>query len=87
MTSPIDADSEHNGRRARGRIRQRHAGALHRKGALYGIDHAAELDDGTIADQLHDAAVVGGDGGSKMVSRCRFRAASVPASSASIRRE
>jgi hypothetical protein len=25
------------------------------------IDHAAELDDGTIADQLHDAAVVGGD--------------------------
>ena len=26
------------------------------------VDHAAELDDGTIADQLYDAAVVGGDG-------------------------
>ena len=38
------------------------AGALHRKCAVYGIDHAAELDDGAIADQLHDAAVVGDDG-------------------------
>jgi hypothetical protein len=35
---------------------------LHRKRAVYSIDHAAELDDGAIADQLHDAAVVGGDG-------------------------
>jgi hypothetical protein len=58
----IDADSEHDGRLARGCIRQRRAGALHRKGAVYGIDHAAELDDGTVADQLYDAAVVGGDG-------------------------
>ena len=58
----IDADSEHDGRLARGCIRQRGAGALHRKRAIYSIDHAAELDDGAIADQLHDAAVVGGDG-------------------------
>ena len=42
-------------------IRRVRAGALHRKGAVHGIDHAAELDDGAIADQLHDAAVVGGD--------------------------
>jgi hypothetical protein len=35
---------------------------LHRKRAVYSIDNAAELDEGTIADQLHDAAVVGGDG-------------------------
>ena len=58
----IDADSEHDGRLARACIRQRGAGALHRKRAVYSIDHAAELDDGAIADQLHDAAVVGGDG-------------------------
>ena len=49
-------------RLARGCVRHRGAGALHRKGTVYGIDHAAELDDGAIADQLHDAAVVGGDG-------------------------
>ena len=42
-------------------IRHRSAGALHRKRAVHGIDHAAELDDGAVADQLHDAAVVGGD--------------------------
>ena len=29
---------------------------------FHGIDHAAELGDDAIADQLHDAAVVGGDG-------------------------
>ncbi len=58
----IDADSEHDGRLARGCTWQRGARALHRKGAVYSIDHAAELDDGTITDQLHDAAVVGGDG-------------------------
>ena len=46
----------------RGCIWQRRAGALHRKGAVYSIDHAAELDNGTVADQLDDAAVVGGDG-------------------------
>ena len=58
----IDADSEHDGRLARGSIWQRGPRALHRKGAVYSIDHATELDDGTITDQLHDAAVVGGDG-------------------------
>ena len=36
--------------------------SIDRKGAVYGIDHAAELEDGLVADQLHDAAVVGGDG-------------------------
>ena len=34
---------------------------MHRKGAVYRIDYAAELDDGTIADQFYDAAVVDGD--------------------------
>jgi hypothetical protein len=58
----IDADSEHDGRLARGCMWQRGAGALHRKRAVYSIDHAAKLNDGAIADQLHDAAVVGGDG-------------------------
>jgi hypothetical protein len=58
----IDTNSENYGRLARGCIRQRSTGALHRKRAVYSIDHAAELDDGAIADQLHDAAVVGGDG-------------------------
>ena len=35
--------------------------ALHRQGAVHGIDDACELDDGAIADQFHDPAVVGGD--------------------------
>ena len=57
----IDADSEHDGWLGRAVIRQGSAGALHGKRAVYCVDHAAELDDGAIADQLHDAAVVGGD--------------------------
>ena len=44
-------------------IRRHGAGALHRKRAFYSIDHAAELDDGAIADQLHDATVVVGNCG------------------------
>jgi hypothetical protein len=48
--SEIDADSQHDGRLARGSIRQRGARALHRKRAVYSIDHTAELDDGAIAD-------------------------------------
>ena len=58
----IDTDTEQDGWLVRGRIWQRGTGALHRKRAVDGIDHAAELDDGAIADQLDDAAVVGGDG-------------------------
>ena len=58
----IDADSQHDDPLRRAFIRRRGTAALHRKRAVYGIDHAAELDDGAIADQLHDAAVVGGDG-------------------------
>ena len=58
----IDANSEHDSWLGRVFIRHRGAGALHRKRAVDSIDHAAELDDGTIADQLDDAAVVGGDG-------------------------
>src|ERR1700736_4452283 len=57
----IDTDSQHDDRLRRALIRRRGAGALHRKRTIYSIDHAAELDDGAIADQLHDAAVVGGD--------------------------
>ena len=43
-------------------IRRRRARPLHREGAVHGIDHAGKLDDGAIADQLHDPAVVGGNG-------------------------
>ena len=57
----IDADTEHDGRRTRGFIRQRGAGLLHRKCTVYSVDHAPKLDDGAIADQLNDAAVVGSD--------------------------
>jgi hypothetical protein len=42
-------------------IRRRGTGALHRKCAVHGIDHAAELGDDAVADQLHNAAVMGGD--------------------------
>ena len=56
----IDADPQHDGRL--GRPRRRRARPLHRQGAVHGIDHAGELDDGAIADQLHDPAVVGSNG-------------------------
>jgi hypothetical protein len=58
----VNADSEHDGRLARAWNRQRGAGALHCKRAIYSIDYAAELDDRAITDQLHDAAVVNDDG-------------------------
>ena len=44
----IDPDSQNDLQLARGCVRQRGAGALNRKRAVYGIDNAAELDDGTI---------------------------------------
>ena len=58
----IDANSENDLWLAQGFIRQGAVGPLHRKRAVYGIDHAAKFDDGAVADQLHDAAVVGSDG-------------------------
>ena len=83
----IDADSQHDGRLRALCIRRRSAGALHRKCAIHGVDHAAELDDRAIADQLHHAAVMGGDGRVENGFSMLFQAASVPASSASISRE
>ena len=44
-------------------IRRGSADALDGERAVHRIDHAAELDQGAVADQLDDAAVVGGDGG------------------------
>jgi hypothetical protein len=35
---------------------------LHRYGAAHGLDHAAELDEATVASALHHPAVVDGDG-------------------------
>ena len=45
-----------------GFVGQRAVGALHRERAIHRVDHAAELDDGAVADQLDDAAVMGGHG-------------------------
>ena len=59
----IDADAENDPRLVQGFVGQRTVGALHRQGTIHRIDHAAELDDGAVADQLYDAAVMGGDGG------------------------
>src|SRR5208282_617011 len=55
----IEPDPQNNLRLAQGFIRQGAVGALHGKRAVHGIDHASELRDGAVADQLHDAAVVG----------------------------
>jgi hypothetical protein len=57
----IDSDSQYDGWLRRAWIRRRGTGALHRKCAVYGIDHAAKLCDGAIADQFHNPAVMGGD--------------------------
>ena len=59
----IDTDAQHDDRLRRALIRRRGARPLHRKRAVYRIDHAAKLDDGAIADQLHNTQVaMGGDG-------------------------
>ena len=58
----IDADTEHNDRRGAVLVRRQSGGALDRKRAINRIDHARKLDDGAIADQFHDAPVMGGDG-------------------------
>ena len=62
----IDADAQNDPRLVRVLrllIWCRAARALHHERAVHGIDHAAELRDGAVADQLDDAAVMGGDGG------------------------
>ena len=56
----IDADAERDLRAGGGLRRDR---PLHREGAFDRVDDAAELDQRAVADQLDDAAVVGGDGG------------------------
>ncbi len=57
----IDPDPQHDPRLAQGLIGKGAVRALHRDGAIHRIDHAAEFDDGAVADQLDDAAVMGGD--------------------------
>ena len=57
----IDADAQHDRRLGGALIRCVLRRALHRQGAVHGIDDACEFDDGAIADQLHDPAFVGGD--------------------------
>ena len=57
----IDSDPQHDLRLAQDFIRRRVVRALHRKGTIHGIDHAAKFDDGATADQLDNAAVIGGD--------------------------
>ena len=58
----IDADTQYDDRRGAVLVRRQRGGALDRKRAINRIDHARKLDDRAIADQLHDAAVMGGDG-------------------------
>ena len=79
----IDADSEHDGRLARVCLRQRGAGALQ-------FTASTTLPNSTMVPSpisFTMRPLWAATAGSKMVSRCRFRAASVPASSAPIRRE
>jgi len=57
----IDPDPQHNPRLPQGLVGQGAVRALHRQGAVHRVDHAAEFDDGAIADELDDAAVMGGD--------------------------
>src|ERR1700728_2580517 len=59
--SQIDADPDHDFRLGRDLLLCR-AGALHRERAVHRVDDASEFDDGAVTDQLHDAAVMGGDG-------------------------
>ena len=59
--------------------------ALDRERALYGVDHARELDQGAIAHQLDDAAVAGGDLGLDQLL-AEPSGGRVPASSSAIRR-
>src|SRR5271167_1357617 len=57
----IDTDSQHDDRLRHVLIWRRGGGALHRKCTVHGIDHATELSDDAVADQLHNTAVMGGD--------------------------
>ena len=82
----VDADPQRDaGRRS---AASRLDGALDGERALDRVDDAAELDQRAVADQLdHAALVLRRPAGSNTVSRWRFSAASVPASSAPIMRE
>ena len=54
---------------------------LNRDRAFHGVDGARELNQGTVAHQLHDAAVVLGDQWLEALLRSAFTRAIVPASS------
>ena len=59
----MDADAELDaalGRKAS--VAFDHA-VLHLDGAAHSVHHAAELDESAVAGALHDAPVMGGDGG------------------------
>src|ERR1700691_4756328 len=59
----VDADAQHNRRRRAARIGRQGGRALYGERTVHGIDHAAELDNGAVADQFYDAPVMGGNGG------------------------
>ena len=58
-----------------------------RDGAAHRVDHGGELDEGTVAHRLDDAAAMLGDERVDDLAPRSRTAASVPASSASMRRE
>ena len=57
----IDTDSEHDGWLRCALVRRPGAGTLHRKCTVHGVDHTTKLGDDAIADELHNAAIMGGD--------------------------
>src|ERR1700733_2398460 len=59
----IDADAQHDRRRCAVRLGRQGSRALYGERTVHGIDHAAELDNGAVADQFYDPPVMGGDGG------------------------
>ena len=58
----VDADAQHDRGRCAVRLGRQGGRSLYGERAVYGIDHAAELDNGAVADQFHDPTVMGGDG-------------------------
>src|ERR1700683_1426166 len=59
----IDADAQHDRGRCATRLGRQGGRALDSQRTVHGIDHAAEFDNGAVADQFDDPAVMGGDGG------------------------
>ena len=57
----IDTDSQHDGTLRCALVRRPGAGTLHRKCTAHGVDHTTKLGDDAIANELHNAAIMGGD--------------------------